>query len=138
MSAIFAQNPAVVLYDNGCAGFIPISKHRRFSAYHLAAHTDADAAVLLYRTQLIPGYWHNIIASSDPTWYMIYHDVAPPAPEARVPSHSRRCIGSAVPRSNIGGMNTKFLKPPKGLKSVFKSPKVQINGLALALANPFG
>ncbi|KAJ7221432.1 hypothetical protein GGX14DRAFT_669716 [Mycena pura] len=33
--------------------------------------------------------------------YAIYHDVAAPAPEARVPSHLRRCIRSAVPwRSN--------------------------------------
>ncbi|KAJ7192593.1 hypothetical protein GGX14DRAFT_479957 [Mycena pura] len=37
--------------------------------------SDADAEALLYRTQLIPGYWHNIVASSDPTRYTIYHDV---------------------------------------------------------------
>ncbi|KAJ7206585.1 hypothetical protein GGX14DRAFT_568143 [Mycena pura] len=47
--------------------------------------TDANAAVLPYCAQLIPWHWHNIIVSSDPTWYTIYHDVASPAPEARVP-----------------------------------------------------
>ncbi|KAJ7223395.1 hypothetical protein GGX14DRAFT_427433 [Mycena pura] len=58
-----------------CCGGEPVHAERVPLELVGGAVPRPDAAALLYRTQLIPGYWHNIVASSDPTRYTIYHDV---------------------------------------------------------------
>ncbi|KAJ7223401.1 hypothetical protein GGX14DRAFT_427435 [Mycena pura] len=58
-----------------CCGGEPVHAERVPLELVRDAVPCPDVDALLYRTQLIPGYWHNIVASSDPTRYTIYHDI---------------------------------------------------------------
>ncbi|KAJ7213195.1 hypothetical protein GGX14DRAFT_564233 [Mycena pura] len=93
-STFYVTEIEPVSFDHGAWDHLVLDPATKFpgigAVYQLAAHTDAgadaDAAVLPYCTQWIPGHRNKIVASSDLTRYTICHDVALPALEAHMKS----------------------------------------------------